>query len=205
MLKRIAARWWLPLICVLVVTFLAVVSVSYINYTTQPMFVGRTTVMELPEARTKDQTRNLETSMGNLANLARSQRVLSNAASTLNDLGMKYSPEQILGATSIEPVKDTSILAIEVTLPDAKEAKVAADVITAAFKQEYARFYKKQPGRGDELTLKTLDPAFVHQVDRHPGLKILTALVLGPFTGAILGLILAAAIPIKNKESSFAN
>ena len=105
------------------------------------MYVGRTTVMErsiLAGGRTRKQTpamqkRRLDT----LVELATSQKVLSNAAETLSSLGLRHSPPEILAATTVEPVTGTNIIAIEVTLPDAKDAKIAADVVAAEFKKAF--------------------------------------------------------------------
>lgn len=81
---------------------------------------------------------DLQLQISNLGNLATSQRVMQNAAQTLSDLGLNYDARRILSATSVTPVRDTNILAIEVTLPDAEAAKVAADVVAAEFKKVYA-------------------------------------------------------------------
>jgi capsular exopolysaccharide synthesis family protein len=62
---------------------------------------------------------------------------MQNAANTLNDLNLRYSPEEILKSTKVSPVKDTNIIAIEVTLPDPQEAKIAADVVASALKNVY--------------------------------------------------------------------
>ncbi len=142
--RVIRRRRWL----IILGTLVAVLSVAYWNYNAEPMYVGRTTVMEskniqqvgvpLFQSQLMGGVVDIQLQLSNLGNLATSQRVLSNAANTLNDLGMKYRPEEILGATQVSPVRDTNILAIEVTLPDAKEAKVAADVIASEFKKVYA-------------------------------------------------------------------
>ncbi len=129
-------------------TLTAVLCVAYWNHNTVPMYVGRTTVMEsktiqqvgvpLFQSQLMGGALDVQLQLSNLGNIATSQRVLSSAANTLNDLGMKHTPEEILAATQVAPVRDTNILAIEVTLPDAKEAKVAADVVAAEFKRVYA-------------------------------------------------------------------
>ncbi|MCX6344119.1 MAG: polysaccharide biosynthesis tyrosine autokinase [Armatimonadetes bacterium] len=73
-----------------------------------------------------------------MASIATSQRVLESAIDTLRDLSLNMKVDEILRATRVEPVKDTNIMAIEVTLPDPEVAKVAADVIAAEFKKVYA-------------------------------------------------------------------
>jgi len=69
--------------------------------------------------------------------VATSQRVLSAAAETLSDLGLKHTPDEILGRTTVKPVKNTNVLAVEVTLENPEEAKIAADVIAAEFQRAY--------------------------------------------------------------------
>lgn len=69
-----------------------------------------------------------------LITLATSQRVLSNAAMTLDVLGMSSG---ILYNASVKAIKDTDIIAVEVTGSDPFEAKVAADVIAAELKRAY--------------------------------------------------------------------
>lgn len=142
--RVIRKRRWL----IILGTLAAVLSVAYWNNNAEPMYVGRTTVMEskniqqigvpLFQSQLMGGVMDVQLQLSNLGNLATSQRVLTNAANTLSELGMKHTPEQILAATSVAPVRDTNILAIEVTLPDKQEAKVAADVIAAEFKKVYA-------------------------------------------------------------------
>jgi capsular exopolysaccharide synthesis family protein len=92
--------------------------------------------------------------LSNLVTMATSQKVLANAADTLRDLGMHFTPEQVIQRTKVQPVGGTNILAVEVTLPAEKlsptepnrdaeartagEAKVAADVVANEFKKVYA-------------------------------------------------------------------
>jgi|GEM_PF-2133955 len=260
-------------VCVMALACVLVVGCkSGRNSTGSQMYVGRTTVAEtsaLPGDLTQELTPAMQQQrLMNLGNLAGSQRVLQNAANALSDLGMKHSPEQILTATSITPVRDTSILAIEVTLPDAKEAKVAADVIANEFKKVYNELqstplsirrefyqyssrnaastlirsvnavtaYKRTHGSSpddaelvkleadaavakdsyvstkkklaeaiveeqlamSEVPLRTIDPAFVHQLERPNPAKLVLALLFtplaGPIIGVIVGLVLGLAI-----------
>ena len=149
MLGKTGKLWWLVIVCAFLAGVCAYPMVNQVwyavsshTYGSKPMYVGRTTVMEranMPDGLAQKQTSAMQQRrLSNLGNLATSQRVLSNAASTLSSLGMKYTPVQILTATTIEPVRDTNIIAIEVTLPDAPEAKVAADVIADEFKKVYS-------------------------------------------------------------------
>lgn len=145
----------------------------------EPMFIGRTTVMESAQGQ--------PTRLGDLENLTTSQAVLSGAAQSLSDLGV--NPAQVLQGVKVEPINDTNILAIEVTSPDAKEAKVAADVIAAELKKAYARFHSDDSAR----VLKTIDPAFVRPAARHRSFAaslgcFLTSRMAGPISALIVGL-----------------
>lgn len=139
MLAKIGRLWWLVIVCAflagvcaypLTVQALYVAS-SYMSIAKQ-MYVGRTTLME------SGQHGSSERQMARLGNIATSQAVLSNAAQTLSQLGMKSTPQEVLSHMSVMPVRDTNILAIEMTLPDPQEAKVAADVIASELKKAYA-------------------------------------------------------------------
>lgn len=184
MLAKTGKLWWL----VIVLAFLAgacayplVAGLGSIRFDRTPMYVGRTTLME------SGQRGNYERQMAELGNVATSQAVLSNAAQTLLGLGVKSTPQEVLTHTTVTPVRDTNILAIEVTLPDAMEAKVATDVIAAETKKEYARRYGK-PDDGAS-GLRTIDPAFVHQLERGNPARLVLALLFTPLAGPIIGVI----------------
>lgn len=142
--RVVRRRRWL----ILLGTLAALIAVAFWNYNSEPLYTGRTTVMEsksirqigvpLYQSQMLGSSVDLQLQISNLGNLATSQRVLQNSAQTLADLGMNYTPQQILSATAVTPVRDTNILAIEVTLTNAEAAKVAADVIAAEFKKVYA-------------------------------------------------------------------
>ena len=113
---------------------------------------------------------DMQLKLSNLGVIATSERVLSNAVSTLSDLGVHETPEQILAATSVQPVKDTNILAVEVTLPardmseEAKrsaqeDAKVAADVVAAEFKRAYAELNNRRVKQSREFIEAQLETA----------------------------------------------
>ena len=160
------------------------------------MYTGRTTLMESLGPPMKGQPDYYKMRLDNLVDLARSSRVLSNTAQTLSELGMKFAPQEVLSNTSVTPVRDTNILAIEVTLPDPKEAKVAADVLAAETKKEYARQYGFDIRKG--LVLKTVDPAFVRPLVRPNPAKLLFGLLFsqlgGPIIGVIVGLVFGLAL-----------
>lgn len=188
MLIKIGNRWWLILLITFATAFAGIVAASIINFTRQPLYIGRTTIMT-PHGDT-----------AGFARLATGRQVLSNSSKTLADRGIRMSPKQILSAMAIVPVKDTYIIAIEVTLPDPKQAKETADVIAAELQRDYAQLHPPKPG---QRSMNTIDPAYVHKIDSHQGLVLLLGLFAGLFTGTLLGIIIAAVMP--NKETNFAS
>ena len=139
--RIIRKRRWLIIIGMII----CVSIVAMTNQRTVQMYTGRTTLME-PEGMSNEGVAlyaepymqlDVQLKLSNLGQLATSQRVLSNAVQTLSDLGIKFSGDEIGNHTSVQPVRDTNILAVEVTLPDPNEAKVAADVIASEFKKAY--------------------------------------------------------------------
>lgn len=139
--RIIRKRRWLIIIGMAI----CVSAVAYINYTTVPLYTGRTTLMEskgmseqgIPLYPQQYMQLDVQLRLSNLGNIATSQRVMQNAAMTLDDLGRKFTADEILRRTSIAPVRDTNIMAVEVTLPDPNEAKIAADVVAAEFRRVY--------------------------------------------------------------------
>ena len=139
--RIIRRRRWLIILGMLV----CVGAVEVNNLLTLPLYRAHTTVMEsggmtqegIPLYPEPYMQLDLQLRLSNLSNIATSQRVLKDAAATLSDLGLKFTADEILSRTSVQPVKDTNILAIEVTLPDGREAKVAADVMADEFKKIY--------------------------------------------------------------------
>ena len=139
--RIIRKRRWLIILGMIICV--GVVAIS--NQRTEQLYTGRTTLMESTGMSEKGidiyakpyMQLDTQLRLTNLGQLAISQRVLSNAAQTLSDLGMKFTSEEIVSNTSVEPVRETNIIAVEVTLPDPEEAKVAADVIASEFKKAY--------------------------------------------------------------------
>ena len=212
MLAKIRNLWWLVIVCAFLAGVCAYPMVNQVwyavssqTYSSKPMYVGRTTLMESLGPPMKDEEHYYQMRMVNLGNLATSSAVLSNVARTLSDLGMEFTPQEVLSGTSVTPVRDTNILAIEVTLPDAKEAKVAADVIAAEMKKEYADRYGSDIRKG--IVLKTVDPAFVRPLVRPNPARLLFALLFTPVGGPVIGVIvglgfgLALAALIRKRQS----
>ncbi len=142
--RIVRRRRWL----IILGTLAALLAVWSWNAATERKYVARTVLSEasgvqqmgvpLFQSQMMSSNMDLQLQLSNLGNIATSQRVMSNAAQKLWELGLKFSPKDILAATSVTPVRDTNYLAIEVTLPDSNDAKVAADVIAAEFKKVYA-------------------------------------------------------------------
>ncbi len=142
--RVIRRRRWL----IILGTLAAVLAVYSWNASSEKKWVARTVLAEpigaqrigvpLFQSELMGPTMDLQLQLSNLGNLATSQTVMQSAYQSLWELGLKFSPEQILKATSVTPVRDTTYLAIEVTLPDRDDAKTAADAVAAAFKNVYA-------------------------------------------------------------------
>ncbi|MHB9035837.1 MAG: GumC family protein [Armatimonadota bacterium] len=161
-------RWLIILGMVICVGAVAVNNV----YFTPSLYTGRTTVMEskgmsregIPIYAEQQYMMDTQLRLSNLGSIATSQRVLTNAAETLRDLNLSFTPADILDKTSVQPVKDTNILAVEVTLENPQEAKVAADVIAAEFKRAYTEINNsavKQSREFIEAQLETTRKAMV--------------------------------------------
>ena len=140
--RIIRRRRWLIVLGMLI----CVGTVAVYNATSPQMYTGRTTVMEVrgmskegvsPFPDMPTVMMDVQLRLSNLASIATSNKVMQDAVETLRDLGSKYTPEEIYAATEVTPVRDTNILAIEVTLPDPVEARNAADVVAACFKNAY--------------------------------------------------------------------
>ncbi|MEN6583103.1 MAG: polysaccharide biosynthesis tyrosine autokinase [Armatimonadota bacterium] len=139
--RIIRRRRWLIILGMVV----CIGAVAFKNMTLQPEYTGRTTVMEpdqmsgggIPLYPEQYLQTDMQLKLSNLANIATSQKVLQDSAETLGDLNLNFTADEILAHTNVQPVKDTNILAIEVTLPRPGDAKVAADVIAAEFKKVY--------------------------------------------------------------------
>ena len=99
------------------------------------LYTARTTLIETGTLSERNDSNRLAT----LAEIATSGRVMGAAARVFADFGLDKT--QILGSVTARAVKDTSILAIEVTWPNPQEAKLAADVIATEFKRAYAEIY----------------------------------------------------------------
>jgi capsular polysaccharide biosynthesis protein len=192
MWRKIKSRWWMLLVGFVIGTAVP----AWVNMSTVPLYVGRTTMMAAA-TRSGAGSHDVQRCLANLQAIAASQRVMQKAALTLQDLGMSSSPAEILSHTSIWPVRDSDILAIEVTLPDQVDAKVAADVVAACVKKAYMELSShtgpRVTGGQTELEIKTVDPAYIFPLDQHRLRKLRSGMVLG----FLAGLLLAASLPLR--------
>lgn len=170
--RIIRKRRWLIILGMLI----CVGAVEINNLRMEPEYTGRTTLMEpmgmsregVPLYPQQNMQLDMQLRLSNLGNIARSQRVIVPAVDTLADLGMEFSPDRILQNTSIQPVRDTNILAVEVTLPNPYDAKNAADVIAAEFKRVYGELNNsavRQSREFIEAQLETTRKAMIKSQD----------------------------------------
>jgi succinoglycan biosynthesis transport protein ExoP len=142
--RIIRRRRWLIILGMVI----CVGAVAMHNYTSVPLYTGRTTLVEskslsregiplYPDMPVYGDVVDVQLRLSNLGTIATSNKVMQDAAEVLSDLGSRYTPEEILSNTKVAPVRDTNILSIEVTLPDPTEAKKAADVVASALKNVY--------------------------------------------------------------------
>ncbi len=208
--RIIRRRRWLILIGMAI----CVGVVAFYNYTTVQLYTGRTTVME-PSGMSMDQIPlypeqfaqlDMNLRLSNLGSIASSQRVMQNASLTLADLGMKFTPGEILSHTNVSPVRDTSQLAIEVTLPEQNEAKIAADVIAAEFKKVYGDLSNsavRQSREFIEAQLETTRKAMVKAQNELSRFKQESGVVqLDSQTGAIIQRLAGAKGEIAQAQAS---
>jgi capsular polysaccharide biosynthesis protein len=97
------------------------------------------------------------------------------------------NPSEVLSSLRVTPVKDTYIVAIEVTSGDAREAKAAADIVGSVLKAKCS-----SSGSGGSQ-LRTIDPAFVRPVQKHTVLRSTFALLVSPSIRTAVGVIAGAA------------
>ncbi len=100
-------------------------------------YVATTTLMD---SLALSDTSTAETRSARLAiavSIAGSNRVMRDVAATLEDLGLSYSPGELIRAARVYETGTPGTLAIAVYLDDAAQAKVAADVIAAELKKVY--------------------------------------------------------------------
>ncbi|MCL5103227.1 MAG: polysaccharide biosynthesis tyrosine autokinase [Armatimonadetes bacterium] len=153
--RIIRRRRWLIILGMVI----CVGAVQYNNMRSVQQYTGRTTLMEskgmsregTPLYPEQFMQLDIQLRISNLSNIAVSQKVMGNAAETLSDLNLSFSPQEILGHTSVQPVKDSNILAVEVTLPNPDEAKIAADVIAAEFRKAYSELNNSEVRQSREF------------------------------------------------------
>lgn len=155
----------------LVLTIAVFINGYAVTHRTQ-LYTGRTTLMVAGNKQNK---------INDLIQLARSNRVLANANQTLMDLGPKSDINDIYSHLIVEQVKDTNIIAIEVTLLDPNDAKMTADVVANEVRKSSKEMFTdkdaKKTGNNDYL-VKTIDPAYVFPVNSRANIRLLITLLI---------------------------
>lgn len=95
--------------------------------------------------------------ISNLTRIARSQSVLEPAFTTLSDLGLRSTLQEIQAGLDIAPDRDSTILMIKVTLPNKEDAYTAADVIAKQFMVRYAEINNAAVGKSREFIESQLE------------------------------------------------
>lgn len=136
-------RKWLIVIGMLVCT-----AVTYVVVWRAPvMYRARTTLMERhPGTETgvpiyrdvQAMQMDIDVRLSNLANILTSDTVIMRTANSLALLGISVDPGKILENTTVQPVRTTEILAVEVRSTDPDEARDAANELVNQFRIFYA-------------------------------------------------------------------
>jgi len=128
-----AFRWRVVLAAI--VTTAVVAAVAYVLPPRLPkIYAARATLMERHEfSSVKDR----EVRLANLASMVTSQTVVQRTARTLEQFRRSFDAHEILVNTTVQPVKKTDMLAVEVQSTDPREAEDAANVLLS----EFIRFY----------------------------------------------------------------
>ena len=110
------------------------------------MYAARTTIMQrhaagaegVPIYRdTGALQMDIDVRLSNLGNILTSQTVVERTANMLEELGLTVDAAKILQNTTVQPIKATEILAIEVRSPNPQESEDAANALVT----EFVRFY----------------------------------------------------------------
>lgn len=131
---------------ILIGMIICVATVSFFNGRTPQLYKGHVELMEsqgmsregIPLYPEQLLQMDVQLRLSNLGRIATSQPVLRNSLITMRDFGVVIDPDYLVKHTTVEPVKDTNILAIEVSLPNGRDAKTAADVIALEFTKVYS-------------------------------------------------------------------
>ncbi len=137
-------RKWLIIIGILVCTATTFVTV----WRAKPIYKARTTIMERSGASNQGvaiyrdpavMQADIDVRLSNLGTILTSQTVIERAANSLYNLGITVDPGEILRNTTVQPIRATEILAIEVRAKNPEEAVDAANIMV----NEFIRFYSE--------------------------------------------------------------
>ncbi len=136
MRKRRLRRLWylLPLVWALCIG-----AAVLRNSAQAPLYVGRTTLVLIPQRANHLKKWQTRYSLGTVAVLAETREVLGGACRTLADLGRPLAPDELRKSSSVERIPEADLLAVEVESPDPKEAKMVADVLASELRRAWQK------------------------------------------------------------------
>lgn len=183
MLGKITSRLWLILAFAVISALIGAVSAWHANVMMKPLCVAHTSLLE---------SRPILAGPKKIEALAGSQEVLTRSSRALARIGVYLSPEELVSAMAVTPVKDTDIVAIDVIMRDTATAKAAATALARELRREYTLRYA---ARGDSGRLVTIEPVYTRPAKTHEKLRLAFGITAGGLTGLLLGFIAAALIP----------
>ena len=125
----------------------------------KPLYCGQTKLM--PSATSDKRWKELSNraNLTKLVNLAQSKDVLKTTVVKLSQKGIVVTSNDLRENLSVQIVKDTNVIAVDVINPDPNTAVAIADAVADVLKAAYD---KKNSG----ACLKTIDPAYLQTVDQ---------------------------------------
>lgn len=145
--------WWM-----MVITWIICVSAVLVwSSHTVPLYTGRTTIALMTPPSEHLSKSEMQSKLSAVEDIARSTEVLQATSSALSKLGVKVSLDDLRRSLNVDHIKDTSILAIEVTFGDPEQAKVMTDVVAAEMKKRYNQLCIDHVVHSRELLQKQAD------------------------------------------------
>ena len=135
--KSSAAVRWARLVILYLLTVLVASAIFYVcaALTTPKLYVGRATLTLHPLAKAQP---NAKMDLNDLAVIATSDKVFSQAESTLRLLNVSRDPQALLMTVKVEAVPGSQGFQIEVISPYREEATDVADIIAREVKSHYS-------------------------------------------------------------------
>ena len=114
-------------------------------------YVATTTLMDPIALSDTASPEAVRSRVAMLTGIATSIRVMREAIATLRDLGIDLSSSELTDSTRVYATGAPGVLAISVHLPDARFAKVTADVLAAELKRLYGEIRLAAPRQTREF------------------------------------------------------